>query len=134
MPLVRVRKSQIPESPHIQADGLDICLACWRDYMHTDDKARAEALMQFRIKPEEGGGYDSDPYGEQHRADLRIGEATDAMISSLIRMQIWAIYKAYGIGQVWDFPNADFAQTLEMAKIELEKKLRNNIATATKFC
>ena len=137
MALTRVRKSteQGTTPPYRQADGLDLCLACWRDYMHTNDRDLRASRMKL-VAPcshEEGDGYESDLYAEQRQADLRVGEATDAMIDSLSRLHVWAIYKACGIGQVWRFPHADFGATLDAARAALETKLRSNLATRARF-
>ena len=135
MALMRVKKQDIQHRPAPPLHGIDICLACWRDYMHTDDRdlGASRTRLGSRNGEEEACGYESDPYFEQRKADLRIGEATDAMIDSLPRHHVWAIYKANGIGQVWQFPQADFAATLAQALAELEKKLRGNLATRVKF-
>ena len=135
MPLIRVRKEHVKTDSWIEPDGLDICMACWQDYMRCDDRDLGTSRVHLQ-----GGAEDiervacaTDPYAEQRKSDLKIGEATDAMIDSLSRLHIWAIYKAYGMGQVWSFPNADLLVTLEAAKAELEQKLLKNNATRVKF-
>ncbi len=133
MALIRVKKEHVSTPPVQAASGLDICLACWCDFMRTDDRDLGASRMKLLGRGEQDGAYDSDPYGEQRKADMKIGEATDAMIDSLPRLYIWAIYKAHGFGQVWRFAPDDFGATLEVAKVELEKKLRGNVATAVKF-
>lgn len=135
MTAIRVRKQGVKIDAWIQPDGFDICLQCWKEYMQSDDRdlSASRMLLQAGDTASLASGYESDPYSEQRKADYRIGEATDAMIDSLSRLHIWAIYKGYGIGQVWNFPNADFIQTLAAAKSELEKKLKKNVATSTKF-
>lgn len=135
MALIRVRKEHVKTDNWIQPDGFDLCIACWKDYMRCDDRDLGASRVILRGGAEDPDRivYASDPYAEQHKADMKIGEATDAMIDSLSRQHIWAIYKAYGIGQVWSFPNADLAVTLAAAKVELEKKLRRNPLTCTKF-
>jgi hypothetical protein len=135
MALIRVRKQAVKPDTWIEPDGLDICIACWQDYMRCDDRdlGTSRVHLQGGAEDPQHIACESDPYAEQRKADLKIGEATDAMIDSLSRQHIWAIYKAYGMGQVWSFPNADLMTTLEQAKVELEKKLRNNGATRVKF-
>lgn len=136
MALLRVRKAEaIKQATWHQPDGLDICLACWHDYMRCDD--RDLGISQLRLRggeddPDRVQG-DSDPYVEQYLADLAIGEATDAMIDSLSRLYIWAIYKSYGIGQAWNFPHADFLATLSEARVALTEKLKKNARTRVKF-
>jgi hypothetical protein len=142
MVLLRVRKAdaqavtkRLQQNQWVQPEGIDICLACWRDYMNFDD--RDLGISQLRLR---GGEEDpdrvvekSDPYAEQLLADLAIGAATDAMIDSLPRLYIWAIYKAFGIGRVWNFPQADWVATLTEARATLTEKLKKNPATRTKF-
>lgn len=141
MAFTRVRKadaqaqSKAQAAHWIQPDGLDICLACWQDYMRCDDRdlGISRVHLQGSVEEDAHATCESDPYAEQRKADLKIGEATDAMIDSLPRLYIWAIYKAYGIGQAWNFPHADLMVTLEEAKRELEGKLRWNALTRAKF-
>jgi hypothetical protein len=142
MALQRVRKAdaqtaakRMQQSQWIQPDGIDICLACWQDYMRYDDRDLGISQLQLH-----GGEEDadralekSDPYVAQRLADLAIGAATDAMIDSLPRLYIWAIYKAYGIGQAWNFPHADWIATMTEARAALTEKLKRNVATRVKF-
>ena len=135
MAFIRVRKEHIKPDTWVQPDGLDLCMACWKEYMQFDDRDLSVSRVRLHGGEEDADrvAYESDPYIEQRKADIKIGEATDAMIDSLSRLHIWAIYKAYGIGQVWNFPNADLAATVAAAKVELEVKLRRNLVTCTKF-
>ena len=134
MGLPRVVKAQPKAETFIQADGLELCMECWKEYMHSDERKNAASMMKLSSGSNDpSNGYESDPYGDQRKADLKIGEAANAMVNSLSRIHIWAIYKGYSMGNVWNFPHADYPSTLIEAKIELEKKLRNNIATAVKF-
>jgi hypothetical protein len=135
MPLIRVRKEHVKTDSWIKPDGFDICMACWQDYMRL--KERDHGVSRVHLV---GGAEDpervvceSDPYAEQRKDDLKVGKAANAAVNSLSRLHYWAIYKAYGMGQVWIFPNADFLETLEAAKAELEQKLRRNAVTAVKF-
>lgn len=113
------------------------CLECWKDWMLTDDRdlsaARMKLLPGDRDDAEEVEGYESDPYTEQRRDDMKVGEATGAMIEELKPVWRWSIHKKMGVCQVWNFPSADFLSSLEQAQAELERKLRNHIATAMKF-
>jgi hypothetical protein len=59
--------------------------------------------------------------------------ATDAMISSLSRLHVWAIYRSCSLANVWNFPNASLADVSIEARIELAAKLRRNICTAVLF-
>jgi hypothetical protein len=138
MSLQRVRKAdavRMQQGQWQQPDGTDICLACWQDYMRCDD--RDLGISQLRLRGGEDdpnrAASESDPYVAQRLADLAIGAATDAMIDSLPRLYIWAIYKAHGIGQVWNFPQADWVATLAEARAALTEKLKKNVATRVKF-
>jgi hypothetical protein len=135
----RVRKSEVQEHPAIKQDGLAICLECWKDWMLGDDRDLSAARMKLHAPADdedEDGipiGYESDPYEEQRKADMRIGEATGAIIEDLKPCWRWAIYKGCGVSTVWRFDSVDFLSCLAEARAELESKLRNHIATATVF-
>ena len=131
----RVKKEEIKFDRFIQPDGLEYCLACWKDWMLGDDRDLSASRMQLRggTDDKEVAGYESDPYREQRIADNIIGEATGAMIDDLRPQHSWAIKKVAGITTVWRFPQLDYMETAIDAKIQLEIKLRRNIATAIKF-
>jgi hypothetical protein len=74
-----------------------------------------------------------DIHEAQQEVDNRVAMATDAMINSLARPHIWALYRACGISTVWRFPNADILTVAAEAKDELTKKLKNNVCTARLF-
>jgi hypothetical protein len=129
--LRRVRKAEAPAQHFVKADGLDTCLACWKDWMTGDqDKDLGIKTMQG-LSGDEGSG--PDIHEAQQQADHRIGAATDAMINSLCRIHVWAIYRACSITSVWKFPNANLADVAAEAKFALEIKLRQNGATAVLF-
>lgn len=136
----RVRKEEVYIALAVKQDGLAICLECWKDWMLTDDRDLSAARMQLRGGADKDGdddqdhdGYESDPYSEQRRDDMKVGEATGAMIEDLKPVWRWAIHKKMGVCQVWNFPSANFLSSLEQAQAELERKLRSHIATAMKF-
>ncbi len=133
----RVRKEEVQVRQFEKPDGLAICLECWKTWMLTDDRDLSAALMKLGTgaadEDGEHAGYESDPYEEQRRADIKIGEATGAMIDSLKSCHQWAIRKKMGISTVWHFRSVDFLSCLEDAQTELESKLRNHVATAMKF-
>ena len=132
----RVRKEDVDIPPPIKQDGLSICLECWKLWMGSDDRDLRASRMQLgsgREDDDELIGYESNPYDEQRRADMKIGEATGIMIEDLRPVRRWAIQKKYGISTVWNFPTADFLSCLADAQAELESKLRTHIATATQF-
>lgn len=131
---VRVKRAEFYEAAAVKPDGLNVCLECWKLYMCGDDRDLSASRMIL------GGGtaaeneaYKSDIYADQRNADMKIGEATDAMISSLRAIHGWAIKKKCGITSVWNFHGAEYLNTLLEAEEQLTTKLRNNIATATQF-
>jgi len=127
----RVRKAEAPAQHFVKADGLDTCLACWKDWM-TGDQDKDLGMKTMRgLSGEER--HAPDIHEAQQAADTRIGEATDAMINSLCRIHIWAIYRACSMSSAWRFPNVDVVEAAAEAKSELEKKLRTNICTAVLF-
>lgn len=132
----RVRKEDMQMHHRTKQDGLMICLDCWKGWMQIDDRDLSAARMKLEAgaSDDEGHvGYEYDPYEEQRKDDRKVGEATGAMIDSLKSCHQWAIKKKMGISTVWNFPTVDFLSCLEDAQTELERKLRNNIATAMKF-
>lgn len=133
--LRRVRKEDVQYLTAVKPDGLNVCLECWKSYMLTDDRDLSASRVKLASGDRDGerAAYQSDPNDEQRKADMRIGEATDAMIGGLRQLHQWAIKKKCGITTVWAFPTADFIATLEDAEAELTRKLKNNIATATQF-
>jgi hypothetical protein len=86
--------------------------------------------MQFLTG--EGDGF-GDPDSLDMKRDNEIAIATDRAIDCLSREQAWAIRKARGIVKLWQFPNTDYAKTLEKALSILEFKLSNHIATWSLF-
>jgi len=123
----RVRRQDAPEA-FIKPDGLDLCLACWKEWMGRSD-------TDLGIKSQSTLRGDSDGYDgvdtSQMRRDNEIAEATDAMIRSLQRSYQWAIRRKCSITRqnVWNFPQLDYVTEAQAACVELEKKLRNNVAT-----
>lgn len=130
----RVRREDVRPVSFVKPDGLDLCLACWKDWM-TGDQDNDLGMKTMRGLAGEQGEEDAGPdvYEAQQVADQRVGAATDAMINSLSRLHVWAIYRSCSIASVWKFPNADFTTIAAEARDELTKKLRRNICTATLF-
>ncbi len=130
--LRRVRKEEAKIDAWVKPDGLDACLECWKMWMSGDgDRDLGAKTMGGLVGNSDGYGLDPDE--EQQARDNRIGAATDAMIDSLKRIHIWAIYKSCGVGSVWQFPNADLVIVAEDARTELEAKLRKNVCTGILF-
>lgn len=133
----RVRKEDVQIHPVLKQDGLSICLECWKTWMLSDDRDLSASRMRldggYADEDRELAAYESDPYEEQRRADMKVGEATGAIIEDLKPCWRWAIYRKCGISTVWNFPLVDFLSCLADAQAELESKLRVHIATATQF-
>jgi hypothetical protein len=68
-----------------------------------------------------------EPGGWGHPQDIkefmRTGEAVDAMIDDLPRVQWWAVRKAHGIATVWRFPDLSFADAMAEAEEKLTAKM-----------
>jgi hypothetical protein len=142
--LRRVRKEEVVKSAFSKPDGLEFCLACWKDWMagtqNKDLEIKGGTIYQDGasepILDENGKPIPVPPpdmYEQQQEADNRVAMATDAMINSLGRLHVWAIYRSCSIASVWRFPNADFLVAAEEARNELKKKLSRNVCTATLF-
>lgn len=133
----RVRKADVQiQPPVLREDGLIICLECWKTWMLSDDRDLSASRMMLAGGADEDRdrvAYESDPYEEQRRADMKVGEATGVIIEELKPCWRWAIYRKCGVSTVWNFPLVDFLSCLVDAQAELESKLRVHIATATQF-
>jgi hypothetical protein len=136
---VRVRQdAERREDPFAPRDGLNYCLDCWRDWMHKDDRDLSAGTMRIdylqdvrhRMTPAE---LLEAQVAEERRRDMKIGEATGAMIDSLKPLHQWAIYKSVGLSRVWRFDSADYVTVLLLAKLELIEKLKKNVATRFQF-
>ena len=127
--LRRAPKATAVQSTINKPDPYAACMACWSDYMRADDRDLGAAGMKLA-----GEGIDErDVHERQRAADLKVGEAVNAMVDSLQMRDRWAIYKSQGISSAWRFPNARYEDVLVDARDELEKKLRNNVATRLYF-
>lgn len=132
----RVMKSEVSVEKFIQLDGLEYCIACWKDYMMQDDRDLSASRMNLTADvplEEVVVGYESDPFSEQRIADMKIGRETATVIHDLPKHFRWAIQKMGRICLVWNCPRLDYAETLISAKIQLEEKLRKNKVTSHKF-
>lgn len=129
--LRRVRKAEVINKPFVKADGLETCLACWKDWI-TGDQDTDLGIKTMRGLAGDSVG-EADLYEAQQDVDQRIGAATDAMINSLSRIHVWAIHRSCSIASVWRFPNADFPSVAAEAREELTVKLKKNVCTATLF-
>lgn len=129
--LRRAEKTRVTGS-FVQPDGLDLCLTCWREWMGRDDKDLG--IKNMSTLRGDGDGYDAGD-SAQMRRDNEIAEATDAMVRSLKASHQWAMRRKCGITKqsVWNFPQLDYIVEAQDASVELEKKLRGNVATRLLF-
>jgi hypothetical protein len=104
-------------------------MACWVDYMQVDDRDLGSRGMKLVGESKR----DIDVHEAQRLADIRMGEAVNAMVDSLNVLQRWAIYKSQRMANVWRFNNANYETVLTNARDVLEEKLRKNIATRIYF-
>jgi hypothetical protein len=119
-------------SPWTPPAPLDECLACWKSWMHGD------ADRDLGAKPMGGLAGDTDGYGvdvheQQQARDTRIAIATDAMIESMSRIHVWAIYMLCSLATPWRFPNADLVVVGTEARELLTRKLKKNVCTSVLF-
>jgi hypothetical protein len=127
--LRRVRKEEVVRPAFDRPDPYTALMTCWADYMRTDDRNLSTQGMRLVSDAQA----DRDVHEEQHLADLRIGEAVNAMVDSLTVQQRWAIYRSQRISTVWRFQNANYETVLLEARDELEQKLKKNVATRLYF-
>lgn len=72
----------------------------------------------------ESDGRSVDMHEAQQATDTRIARAKDAMIDSLARTHVWAIYKLCSQATPWRFPNAVFVDVAMEARVEQTKRLK----------
>lgn len=112
-----------------KADPYAALMECWVSYMRTDDRDLGSRGMKLASD----ATADRDVHAEQYLADLKIGEAVNAMVDSLTVQYRWAIYKSQRLTAVWRFPNANYEEVLLAARDDLEQKLKKNVATRLYF-
>lgn len=128
--LSRVRRAAPPTPAFNKPDPYSLLMDCWVSFMHTNDRDLGSRGMKLQG---EGCEERVDPHEAQRLADIRTGETVNAMVDSLSIQHRWAICKSRGISRGWRFPNANYEEVLSDARDELEKKLRNNVATRLYF-
>lgn len=135
-----VRAMEIPPlrvDPWTEPDPLDICLECWKVWMTRHDGDLGTQRQNLRSNDEDDRYPEKDSESvaaaAEQRRENEIAEATDAAISDLRACDRWAIYKLCGVSTAWKFPMLDFMETAQDAKRQVEKKLRENIATRALF-
>jgi len=132
LPTLRRAPKVAPFVAHPRPDALALCLELWKAWMGSDsDKDLGAKTMRGLVG--DGGPYAPSMHEAQQASDIKIAEATDAMIDSMKRIHVWAIYKSCSIATPWRFPNAAFEQVAEDARADLALKLRKNICTAVLF-
>lgn len=132
--LIRVVRASAPARSEIgtTADPVDLCLEIWKHWMAGDaDRDLGAKTMRGLVGEGDGHGYDI--HEAQQASDIKVAMATDAMISSLSRLHVWAIYRSCSLANVWNFPNASLPDVAAEARGELARKLRRNICTAVLF-
>ena len=127
--LRRVRREEVVKPAFNKPDPYTLLIACWADYMRTDDRDLGASGMKLASDAEP----EVNVHDAQRAADLKMGEAVNAMVDSLPMLHRWAISKSQGIATAWRFPNADFGTTLLDARAALEEKLRKHVATRLYF-
>lgn len=118
--------------PKVEQDPVDLCLAIWKAWM-AGDADRDLGAKTMRGLSGEGDGHGVDLHEAQQANDVRIAQATNAMIDSLPRIQVWAIQRMCSLTTAWNFPNASWFEVAAEAREGLRTKLRKNIATAVLF-
>ena len=122
--------------PWVAPDPLDVCLECWRAWIGRNNQDLGTQRQKLRTDDDDkdaGNDSESVAAAAEERRESEIAEATDAAINDLRACDRWAIYKLCGVSTVWKFPLLDFMQTAQSAKMQIEQKLRENIATRALF-
>lgn len=130
--LQRVKKQQAQDAKWDRPDPLEYCLALWKDWMKQGGCRSAGSLVMGGLVGD-ADGHGHDLHEAQHSHDMQVGAATDAMIDSLERIHVWAIYASCSIATAWRFPNAELAATAVAARAELLVKLKKNECTRNFF-
>lgn len=132
---VRSVKPAVPMVVHAAeaaSDPLDLCLELWKAWM-ADGIDKDLAVKTMRGLSGEGDGHGVDLHEAQRNADARIAQATDAMIDSMQRLHVWAIYRLCSQATPWRFPNASLLEVGAEARKELRRLLQKNVCTAILF-
>lgn len=127
--LRRVRREEVAKPAFRKPDPYAQLMAYWVDYMRVDDRDLGAGGMKLK------GDFDEhqDVYEAQRAADLRMGEAVNAMVDSLTVLQRAAVYKSQGLATAWRFASSNYEAVLLQAREDLEEKLRKHVATRLYF-
>jgi len=127
--LRRVRREEVAKPAFQKPDPYAQLMACWVDYMRVDDRDLGSRGMKLESDAEP----DMNVHDAQRVADMKMGEAVNAMIDSLTVLQRAAIYKSQGMATAWRFASSNYEAVLLQAREDLEEKLKKNLATRTYF-
>lgn len=130
--LQRVKKQDIKTDTWVRPDPLEYCLAVWKEWMARGGHRSVGSLVMGGLASD-ADGHGHDLHEAQHSHDMEVAAATDAMIDSLDRVHIWAIYASCSIATAWRFPHLNLAGTAEIARDELVLKLKKNECTRNLF-
>ena len=128
----RVKKEDIQQDNWPRPEPVEYCLELWKDWMHNGGRRSVGKLIMAGLVGD-SDGHGNDLYEAQHSHDMQVAAATDAMIDSLPRLYVWAIYRSCSIATAWRFPSADLASTASDARAALELKLKKNECTRNLF-
>lgn len=136
--LRRVKKVETQSANWIRPEPLDYCLDVWKDWMRTGGHRNLDSHIMGGLAGD-ADGHGVNLHEAQHSHDMEVAAATDAMIDSLARIHVWAIYASCSIvsskavALVWRFPNASLVDVAADARAQLLLKLKKNDCTANLF-
>jgi hypothetical protein len=125
----RVRREEVAKPAFQKPDPYAMLMACWVDYMRTDDRDLGVGGMKLASDAEP----DVNVHDAQRAADMKMGEAVNAMVDSLTVLQRAAIYRSQGMATAWRFVSSNYEGVLLQAREDLEEKLKKNLATRIYF-
>lgn len=125
----RVRRDEVAKPAFKKPEPYVLLMACWLDFMRTDDRDLGIGGMKLVGDAEP----DVSVHDAQRAADLKMGEAVNAMVDSLTVLQRAAIYRSQGIATAWRFASSNYEAVLLQAREDLEEKLKKNLATRIYF-
>ncbi|MYM31499.1 hypothetical protein GTP58_24500 [Duganella sp. CY15W] len=130
--LQRVRKQDAKVTAWSRPDPLEYCLELWKEWMQKGGCRRAGSLVMGGLVGD-ADGHGHDLHEAQHSHDMQVAAAVDAMVDSLSRIHVWAIYASCSIATTWRFPHANLILTAEEARAALVAKLKKNECTRNFF-
>lgn len=116
MSIAEEQTIEVVEAPEAD-DPYIVVMKIWARWMTLEDRQYSDGMS----------------HPQDAKEFMRTGEAVDAMINDLPRVEWWAVRKAHGLARVWNFPNADLADTLVAAERKLKKKMLGNVDTRRYF-